>query len=350
MNAPDLSVIIPVYNRGDVIRYTLESVRQGSGNLKVETIIVDDGSTPATAETLDRLGYVPSRLVRQSNQGLLFARLTGLAAATGRHVLFLDSDDLVSADKLTAQVIAMDRTAADISYTDTARCVLTGDYRSLAISPDPPLSATSDAADFFISVQPAPHSPVFRRVYLEEIVRHAFFPPSPLYNSVAEIWFYHNAAPRPARVVHVPGPRAIIGAHPDARLTNHWERLGIASLAVMEAFARHCPANTPAARRARQLVGEKAFGSWRRLPRGFSPAFANRTLALWRKLAAQSAASTPKALAPGLGGSIFRKLALVLGPVAAARLLHRFQAGPYESCRTMTDAEFTQLLSAIPPA
>ena len=79
---PDLSVIIPVYNRGDVIRYTLESVRRASAGLNVETIVVDDGSTPPTADTLTRLSFAPSVLVRQNNQGLLFARLAGFARAT----------------------------------------------------------------------------------------------------------------------------------------------------------------------------------------------------------------------------------------------------------------------------
>ena len=342
MTAPDLSVIVPVFNRGDVIRYTLESVRRASAGLAVETIIVDDGSVPPTADTLARLGVSPTKLLRQENRGLLFARLAGLAAATGRHVLFLDSDDLVSADKFAAQVAAMDRAAADLSYTATARTTLAGDYDALVVTADAPLRATTDAAEFFIDLQPAPHSPMFRRTYLNEIVRTALFPPSPLYNPVAEIWFYHNAAPRPARVVHVPGPRAIVGQHPDVRLTNHWERLGIASLAVMEAFARTCPADPSAARHARRLVGEKAFASWRRLPRGFSPAFAARTLALWRTL-------TGGVLTPALGGGLFQKLATVLGPVGAARVLHRFQAAPYATCRTLSDAEFARLLATLPP-
>ena len=339
---PDLSIVIPVYNRGELIRYTLESVRRATANLAIETILVDDGSTVPAADSVARLGCVPTQVIRQTNQGLLFARLTGLAAANGRHVLFLDSDDLVTPDKLSAQVTAMDGGPADVSYTDTARATLTGDYDNLAIAHDGPLRVTADAATFFINVQPAPHSPIFRRTYLNDVVRTPFFPPSSLYNSVAEIWFYHNAAPRPGRVVYVPGPRAIIGQHPDARLTNHWEKLGVAALAVMEAFARSCPADTPHARRARQLVGEKAFASWRRLPRHFSPEFSRRTLALWRTL-------TFATLTPALGGCLFQKLAHVLGPVAAARLLHRFQAGPYESCRTMADADLARLLAALPP-
>lgn len=337
---PDLSIVIPVYNRGDVIRYCLESVRRASVGLDVETIIVDDGSTVPVADTLPPLGYQATKIIRQTNQGLIFARLTGFAAATGRHTLFLDSDDLVSVDKLRLQVAALDAGPADVSYTDTARCTLEGDYDRLTITSDEPLRETTEGASFFITVQPAPHCPIFRTDWLRHVVKEAFFPPSRLYNSVAEIWFYHNAAPRPARVVKVNGPHTICGRHRGARLTDHWEKLAVGSLAVMEAFARTCPA-TPETARARQLVSEKAFLSWRRLPRGFSREFCDRELAIWRHLVTRHRINR-------LGGSTFQKLALLLGPLNAARLLRRWQNQPYSACRTLDDEDFTELLDALP--
>lgn len=339
--SPDISVIIPVYNRGEIIRYTLESVRRASEGFSVEVIVVDDGSDPPATEAIARLGFALAKILRQSNQGLLFARLAGLRAATARYVLFLDSDDLISPEKLQLQLAAMDAARADVSYTDTARCLLQGDYGALTISPDPPCPATRDSAEFFISVQPAPHSPVFRADYLRRIVTEAFFPPSPLYNPVAEIWFYHNAAPRPASVVKVPGPHTIIGVHPGVRLTSHWERLGAASLAVQEAFARVC-ATEPAAAQARQLVAEKAFCAWRRLPQRFSPEFDRRLLGIWRRLNRNTNLSK-------LGGRGFQNLGRLLGPVAAARVLKVVQSGPYARVRTMDDEPFRQLMAALPP-
>jgi hypothetical protein len=341
MSQPDLSVIIPVFNRGELIRYTLESVRRASAGLAVEVVVVDDGSAPPAAESIAALGFRPEKVIRQSNQGLLFARLAGFAAATGRHVVFLDSDDLVSPEKFRLQVAALDAGPADVSYTDIVRCTLAGDYDRLVFEPDAPLAQTADVAEFFINVQPAPHSPVFRTGWLRHVVAEAFFPPSPLYNPVAEIWFYHNAAPRPGRVVKVPGPHTIGGRHPGARLTDHWEKLGVASLAVMEAFARTCPA-TPSAAEARQLVAEKVFGSWRRLPRGFSPEFCARELAVWRRLSSRHRLSR-------LGGPVFQNLARLLGPLNAGRLFRRWQNRPYATCRTLDDAALTRLLAALPP-
>lgn len=337
---PDISIIVPVYNRGNLIRYTLESIRRASAGLAVEVIVVDDGSEPPAAESIARLGFCPEKMLRQANQGLLFARLAGLDAATGRYALFLDSDDLISSDKLRLQIGAMDPARADVSYTDTARCLLEGDYDTLSVSPEAPYADTRDSAEFFINIQPAPHAPVFRTEFLRQVVAEAFFAPSPLYNCVAEIWFYHNAASRPARLVRVPGAHAIGGMHRGVRLTNHWERLGVASLAVMEAFARTCP-DTPATARARQLVAEKAFASWRALPRDFSSEFCERELVVWRQLGRRADWRR-------LGGPCFRILGGALGPVGAARLLGWMRGHSYGSVRTMDDASFQELLSALP--
>ena len=339
---PDISVIIPVYNRGELIRYTLESVRRASAGLSIEVIIVDDGSATPAAESIARLGYQPEKIIRQENQGLLFARLAGLKHATGTHVLFLDSDDTVGPDKFRLQLAAMLLTGAEISYSDCAQTVLQDDYDSLKIISDAPLKDVATAAEFFIEVQPAPHSPIFRTDYIRHVVENAFFPPSPLYNAVAEIWFYQNAAPRPGKVVRVPGPHAIIGAHPGARLTNNWERLATASLAVMEAFARACPTDTPEARQARELLGKVVFQSWRKLPNDFSPEFQSRELGLFYSL-------LPRPRLSELGRWKFQILALIFGPVKAARMRKDKLAGSYEKVRTMDDASFQRLLAALPP-
>lgn len=341
MSQPDLSIVIPVYNRGDVIRYTLESIQRARAGLSVEVIVVDDGSQVPAADSIRTLGYSPEQIIRQENRGLLFARLAGLAAVTGRHTLFLDSDDLVSTAKLRLQIEALDRTNADVSYTDTARITLDGDFDELAVFPDSPAAATDDGQEFFLLIQPAPHSPVFRTEFLRQVVAEAAFPPSPLYNAVAEIWFYHNAALRRSAAVKVDGPHTLVGQHPGARLTNHWEKLGVASLAVQEAFARSCPA-TADGRRARTLAALKAFGAWRRLPYGFNAEFDRRLLDVYRRAPQHPAVNA-------LGGGLFRKLAAVLGPVNAGRLLRRLRGSPYAGCRTVDDATLADWLNQLPP-
>jgi glycosyltransferase involved in cell wall biosynthesis len=87
-----VSVIIPCYNRADIVRYTLDSVlAQNYRNF--EAIVVDDGSTDNTRSVV--AGYTDPRIqyVYRENGGLSAARNSGLNAARGEFVAFLDSDD-----------------------------------------------------------------------------------------------------------------------------------------------------------------------------------------------------------------------------------------------------------------
>ena len=105
MNAsrrPTVSVIIPTFNRGWIIRDAIDSVHAQTYT-SYELIVVDDGSTDRTPDILrsygDRL-----RLIGQVNRGVSAARNRGIAASTGRLIAFLDSDDLWLPDKLAVQV------------------------------------------------------------------------------------------------------------------------------------------------------------------------------------------------------------------------------------------------------
>jgi glycosyltransferase involved in cell wall biosynthesis len=86
-----VSVIIPAYNRADLVWRALASVNTQRPALPAEVIVVDDGSTDDTAAAAERLG---ARVIRHGrNRGLSAARNTGVAHATQPWVALLDSDD-----------------------------------------------------------------------------------------------------------------------------------------------------------------------------------------------------------------------------------------------------------------
>lgn len=106
--ADDLvSVVIPLFNQGHFLLGAIDSVR-AAGYPNVEIVVVDDGSTDQqTIDIFDKLTGVTK--VRQANAGLSAARNAGIAAAAGRYVVPLDSDDLLSEGFLGPAVDALRR-------------------------------------------------------------------------------------------------------------------------------------------------------------------------------------------------------------------------------------------------
>lgn len=113
-----ISVIIPVYNCGNFIKSTLDSVLgQTAGNFEV--VIVDDCSTDDSAEIAKE--YCNSHenfiyLRQETNGGVAAARNRALKAASGRYVAFLDSDDIWLPEKTEIQQKLLSEGAA-ITFT-----------------------------------------------------------------------------------------------------------------------------------------------------------------------------------------------------------------------------------------
>lgn len=106
MHPSEISVVIPTYNRAHCIMRALESVFAQS-LAPGEIIVVDDASRDDTAAVLaPHAGRI--RVIRhETNAGASAARNTGIAAAQGTWVAFLDSDDVWRPDKLARQLAFM---------------------------------------------------------------------------------------------------------------------------------------------------------------------------------------------------------------------------------------------------
>lgn len=97
-----VSVILPTYNRGWIVQEAIDSVLD-QDFADYELIVVDDGSDDDTPSILAAYGRA-IKVLDQSNKGVSAARNSGIAAAGGQLVAFLDSDDLWLPGKLSAQV------------------------------------------------------------------------------------------------------------------------------------------------------------------------------------------------------------------------------------------------------
>lgn len=97
--SPDATLVIPAYNRGDLIAETIQSALQQSVPFH-EIIVVNDGSTDDTATVVKSFGAHVT-LITTENQGVQAARNTGVQASKTDLVVLLDSDDLLEAEHLS---------------------------------------------------------------------------------------------------------------------------------------------------------------------------------------------------------------------------------------------------------
>lgn len=87
------SVVIPAFNRGELIVDTLESVFSQDTDSSYEVLVVDDGSTDNTREVIKALQRPNLRYLYQDNSGANKARNKGIENAKGKYVAMLDADD-----------------------------------------------------------------------------------------------------------------------------------------------------------------------------------------------------------------------------------------------------------------
>ena len=102
MSSPFLSIIVPVYNVDKYLKRCLDSIL-GQTFLDYELICVDDGSTDSSLKILHQYSERDERVfvISKKNGGLSSARNSGINVATGKWILFVDSDDLLGCEGKT---------------------------------------------------------------------------------------------------------------------------------------------------------------------------------------------------------------------------------------------------------
>lgn len=165
--APDVSVVMPAYNAASTVGAAAASVLWQSG-VDLELIVVDDGSTDATADVVAALPG-PLRLIRQDNQGVAVARNAGIAAARGRFVAFCDSDDLLFQTHLSALLATWQRSADGGVATADAYWLLPGGIeptktRMRAGFPEPARQRLAILGSNFVSIMALIPRELFDRV------------------------------------------------------------------------------------------------------------------------------------------------------------------------------------------
>ncbi len=199
------SIIIPTYNHAEFLPTAIESAL--GQTVPCEVIVVDDGSTDGTARLLSSYCFGRAncadrfRWVKQDHAGPSVARNTGIELARAPHVMFLDADDVIAADKVERQLAELARSPeagwvlCDVQIEDESRrgTRLASEAYGYAARE---LSGWIDhqlAQGNFIPIM----SPLVRRDVLNDLIRFED-------HRVPEDWHFWCAVARVARVRYVP--------------------------------------------------------------------------------------------------------------------------------------------------
>jgi len=241
-DAPRVSVITRTYNRAGYLRGAIESVL-AQGFPSLEAIVVDDGSTDDTPAVAASFGE-RIRYLRQENRGRAGAWNTGVAAARGEFLAWLDSDDLWLPGRLARQVPMMDaRPQAGLLYSAVGY-----------------IDEDGKPADIRPSNRPTPSGKI-----MPELLRHnlmqtnavlarrdlvaAAGPLDPAL-TIGEDWLVWLRIAARAEVLYDPTLSALTRRHADQSLSDRAE-VGDSVIRVLEiAVAELDPEHLPAARRA----------------------------------------------------------------------------------------------------
>jgi glycosyltransferase involved in cell wall biosynthesis len=173
-----VSVIIPVYNRAQLLPRAIASVERQTAAHLCDIVVVDDGSTDDTPAVAARFGD-QIRYIRQPNRGAAAARNTGIRASNGEFVGFLDSDDEWAPDKTERQLAALHRWPEAVLATGRAVARYADGRTRPHYVPPIPLDRPVDLAPllFAENFMPTPTIMVRRRfleqtqLFREELVR-----------------------------------------------------------------------------------------------------------------------------------------------------------------------------------
>lgn len=137
MTEPQVSIITATYNRSNVLRYTIASVLR-SQFTSWEQIVVGDACTDDSEAVVAGFGDPRLRFynLRQNVGEQSGPNNVGVAYARGRYIAFLNHDDLWFPDHLGAAVAALERSGADLVFTQALSVLRDGSFWLLGNTPD----------------------------------------------------------------------------------------------------------------------------------------------------------------------------------------------------------------------
>ena len=181
---PKISVIVPVYKVEQYLPRCLDSIlAQSYDNLEI--ICVNDGSPDNSLAILEQYAARDSRIrvISRENGGLSAARNTGLDAATGELLMFVDSDDFLKPHMAEAMLHSLEEHKADLVNCQFVRYHSEGDTRSRGYS-HPPLVCGRERALWLLLEDKQVTNHVWRNLYKRALFQNIRFPEGKVFEDI----------------------------------------------------------------------------------------------------------------------------------------------------------------------
>ena len=254
---PTVSVIIPVFNGAADLATAIDSALN-QRHCDVEVIVINDGSTDATADVVASYGD-RVRLIQQANlgaAGLATTRNNGVRASTTDWIAFLDHDDVWEPDKLCRQLALAQKQNSDVVYSNARNF---GDVDRVAdLRSDPAEMLEGDLflpllMDNFIVMSSA----MMKRSLFDAI---GGFTESPLLAEDWDLWL--KAAAAGATFAAVRDPVTLYRWRPDSFSKDHERMRQLRLLAVRRALETIRGRSLPWSVRRRALGNVESCSAW----------------------------------------------------------------------------------------
>lgn len=183
---PRLTIIVPVYNGAEFVRESLERIRTQTFT-DFELVVVDDGSSDATAAEVEKVARQDPRLTflqLPSNGGVSAARRAAVAASQGEYLWLLDADDYVPVDAAARLIRAADESSADV-VVGRARYVYGGDTETARPVATPPDGIDGGEAAFRRVLNGQVSGHLWNKLFRRSILSQADFVPARVHSDLA---------------------------------------------------------------------------------------------------------------------------------------------------------------------
>ncbi len=180
-----LSVIVPVYqNSGSVERCVKSIISSDYSDL--ELLLVDDGSTDGSSAICDRLAETDNRIkvIHRTNGGLSAARNTGINAACGNYITFIDSDDEIIPSTLSDNMDYIIR-HPETDLIEYPVIVHYGSRRQYRIQLQSRTVSGDNVFQDWISTEGNTHSYAWNKIYRKELFDGIRFPEGETFEDIA---------------------------------------------------------------------------------------------------------------------------------------------------------------------